>query len=147
MVESDTQSWDDFWAERNATRRTETIRGMTVPVPTDLSMRVLMRVEQLADSAKLADVKSLVKDVFGEDLFDALVDAGMGHVEFKTLLAWGAAHGSGRPVGFAEAYDMVADAEGKAEAAPNRAARRAGKDTGGPSKRTSAANTSSRRKR
>ena len=148
-----TQSWDDFWAEVGRVPRTETVRGVAVPVPTDLPLRVVVRAEQMADSTDLDDVRSLLLDVFGDDILDALVDAGIGAMELRTLLAWATAQGSGRDVTFRDAYEMVTAAdggvgEGKAPAPVpvNRASRRATSGTGGRSKPTSAANTGSHRR-
>jgi hypothetical protein len=150
----DTQSWDDFWAEVNAgDAPTETIRGVTVRVPTDLPLGFQQRVNELRDSSADEDVQELVALVFGAGVLDQWTDAGMGSREFQVVLAWGIANGGGKPTTFREAYEMVtaAEAAGKAlSPQPNRAARRAATSsrssaTGGRSKRTSSASTGTAR--
>lgn len=149
----DSGSWDSFWEEIHAAARTETIRGVTITVPTDVPLRIERRMDELRDSAEEADVAELVAELFGADALDTWVTNGMGVVEFKTLIAWGVAQGNGRDISFREAYEKVraADEEGKPEG-PNRAARRAASkkpsaSTGGRSKRTSNASTASTRTR
>ena len=149
MANEDTQSWDDFWAEVGAQAHTETIRGVQVTVPSDLPLRVVVRAEQLAASTSMNDVQSLLVDIFEVDVLDAWIDAGMGAMELRTVLAWASAHGSGKPISFAEAFDVVRAAdlgEAPAPVPPNRAARRATSRTGGRSKPTSPANTGSHRR-
>jgi hypothetical protein len=151
----DTSSWDAFWAEVNAdAAATETIRGVTVPVPSDLPLGFQQRVNELRDSTRDEDVQELVALVFGAGVLDQWIAADMGSREFQVVLAWGIANGGGKPTSFREAFELVtaAEAEGKAPSAqPNRAARRAGTNspssgTGGRSKRTSSASTASARK-
>lgn len=139
------QSWDAFWDEVAAKRRTETIRGVTVTVPADLPLFFPMKLQQAWDSDSEEDFKALVADLFGADTLDAWIEAGMGMQEFQTVLAWGMGQGSGKGTTFAEALEMVRSGQGKAEPA-NRAERRRSAGTGGPSKRTSNASTGSRRK-
>lgn len=150
----DTSSWDAFWAEVNTSAQaTETIRGVTVPVPSDLPLGFQQRVTQLQDSDRDEDVRELVGLIFGEGVLDQWIAADMGSREFKVIMAWGIANGGGKPTTFREAYDLVtkAEAEGKAPSAqPNRAARRAAtrspsSATGPSSKRTSNASTGSAR--
>lgn len=148
---ADTQGWDAFWAEVNAKGATETIRGVTVPVPTDLPLGFQQRMNALRDSDRDEDVQELVALIFGAGILDQWIAAGMGTREFQVVLGWGVANGGGKPTTFREAYDMVAaaEAEGKGPG-PNRATRRAAtkkpsSTTGGPSKRTSPASTGSTR--
>jgi hypothetical protein len=147
---AETQSWDDFWAEVNAKPRTETIRGVTVPVPADLPLNFQQRATALKDSERDEDVRELVGLIFGEGILDRWIEAGMGAREFQVVCAWGYANGSGNATTFREAYDIVmqAAAEGKAPTPPNRAARRAATNKrssagGASSKRTSSASTGS----
>lgn len=148
---ADTQGWDAFWSEVNAKGATETIRGVIVPVPTDLPLGFQQRMNQLKDSTRDEDVQELVTLIFGEGVLDQWVAAEMGTREFQVVLGWGVANGGGKPTTFREAYDMVmtAEAEGKAPG-PNRATRRAATKkpssaTGATSKRTSSASTTSTR--
>jgi hypothetical protein len=150
VVES--RSWDEFWAEierQEADERgeaaTTVIRGVRVVIPHDLPLRFDRRLEAVQDSSDDADVHAVVAELFGEDVFDAWVDAGMRSKEFRTVLLWGIANGRGRAMTFAEAYEAVTT-EGKS-LMPNRSARRASARSGGASKRTSAASTASHRKR
>lgn len=139
------QSWDDFWTEVSGAG-TETIRGVTVPIPTDVSMQFWKRLEELHESSADEDVEELVSMLFGEGVLAKWQAAGIGYRELQTVLGWGMAHASGEPMTFREAYDLVA-AEGKAaRPSPNRAQRRQSARTGGPSKRTSSASTGSARK-
>lgn len=147
-----TQSWDDFWGEVNAKQATEAIRGVTVPVPTDLPLGFKQRLNAVSGSDRDEDVHELVGLLFGPGVLAQWVAAGMGTREFQVVLAWGMAHGGGQPLTFREAFDLIetADAEGKSPG-PNRAARRAAtkprkSPTGGASKRTSPASTTSARK-
>lgn len=147
--------WDAFWAEVNAKDApTEVIRGITVAVPSDLPLGFQQRVAQLQNSDRDEDVRELVGRIFGEGILDQWIAADMGAREFKIVMAWGIANGSGKPTSFHEAYDIVtaAEAEGKEASAPqpNRAARRAASTkassaSGGASKRTSSASTRSAR--
>lgn len=151
---ADTASWDAFWAEVSGSAGTETIRGVVVPVPTDLPMLFQVRLDELRESERDEDMHELIGLLFGEGVLQRWIDAGMGLLEFQVVLAWGIAAGRGTPVTFSEAHQLVvkADAAGKAGSVPpNRAARRAAPKkpsaaTGGRSKPTSGASTTSRRK-
>ena len=97
------ESWDEFWAEVEAEQggpRTETIRGVTVTVPTSLPLRFVRKMERLQDSSRFEDIASLTADLFGQDAVDAWTEAGMGLMELQTIFAWGVAHASGQPVSF-----------------------------------------------
>jgi hypothetical protein len=150
----DTSSWDAFWAEVNAgDAPTETIRGVTVPVPNDLPLGFQQRMNELRDSSRDEDIQALVALVFGPGVLNQWIAADMGAREFKVVLAWGIANGGGKPTSFREAFELVtaAEVEGKAPSAqPNRAARRAATSsrssaTGGRSRPTSSASTGTAR--
>lgn len=151
-----TQSWDAFWAEVNAKPQTEVIRGVTVPVPSDMPLGFQQRVNALRDSDRDEDVQELVALIFGPGVLDQWIANGMGAREFRIVCGWGIANGSGQPTTFRQAYDLMAaaEAEGKAPgepSAPNRAARRAATKPrssagGATSKPTSRASTGSARK-
>lgn len=145
------ESFDAFWAEVTGAG-TEVIRGVEVRIPTDIPLAMQQRVKALEDSEAEDDIREMVGLLFSADVLDAWRDAGMGLLEFKTVLAWGMAHAGGTKVSFREAYDTVMAAEADAGKAPNRATRRAASkprsgSTGGPSKRTSSASTGSTRTR
>ncbi|MBG0830511.1 hypothetical protein HS041_22375 [Planomonospora sp. ID67723] len=146
------ESWDAFWAEiqrEEADARgeaaIEVIRGVEVVVPHDLPMRFDRRLEQVRDSSTDGDVKALITELFGADVLDAWVDAGMTALEFRVVVAWGLAQGRGRDLSFRAAYDLVKkQSEGKAPKSTRASGGSGG--SGGRSKRTSGANTSSRRR-
>lgn len=144
------QSWDAFWAEVGG-RRTTVIRGVEVPVPTDVSLRLRRRIEELQDSEDENHIAELVALVFGQDVFWAWEEAGIGAFEFQVILTWGMAQAFGREdYTFEQALDAVRKGEeGKALGVPaNRAARRSrSAATGGRSKPTSRASTASARTR
>ncbi|NUK22073.1 hypothetical protein [Streptomyces lunaelactis] len=150
-------SFDAFWAEVSG-GATETIRSIEVKVPTDVPLALEMRLKDLQDSESEDDIRELVSILFGGDVLDQWRDAGMGLLEFKTVLAWGMAHATGTKVTFREAYDMVVAeeaGEGKAPSGQNRATRRTAAkktaasarsaSTGGRSNPTSRASTASKR--
>ncbi|MEV7011542.1 hypothetical protein [Streptosporangium sp. NPDC051022] len=146
-----TQSWDDFWAEIQAEEdaqhggpATEVIRGVRVNVPHDLPLRFDRRLEQLKGSSTDESVRAMLVDLFGDDVLEQWVDAGMTQTEFRVVLMWGMSHGRGKPLSFREAYGIVREqSEGKAKSST----RTSGKSgaSGGRSKRTSGGSTSSRR--
>ncbi|WP_060888654.1 hypothetical protein [Streptomyces scabiei] len=144
------QSFDDFWAEVSR-GRTEVIRGVEVQVPTDMPLIVEQRVEELQNSGSLEDIQELLGLLFGADVLDQWLQAGMGLREFQVIITWGLAHASGRELTFQEAYDLVQQGAGAgkqlAPKGPNRAARRSQSAAGGGrSKRTSSASTATARK-
>lgn len=150
-----TQSWDAFWAEVNAKPQTEVIRGVTVPVPSDMPLGFQQRANELRDSTSDEDIQELVAMIFGPGVLDQWIANGMGAKEFRVVCGWGFRNGQGQPTTFREAFDLMAkaEAEGKAESAqsPNRATRRAATKKpssagGATSKRTSSASTGSARK-
>lgn len=145
-------SFDAFWAEQAKGGRTTIIRNVTVPVPTDIPIAMELRAQELQESSAEADIRELLAMLFGADVLDQWSEEGMGLRELQTVLAWGMGQGAGNDTTFEEAYASVLDAarEGKAPSGQNRATRRAGQKpqsarTGGPSKRTSAASTASKR--
>lgn len=157
MTARKTQSWDAFWAEVSG-RRTEVIRGVEVRVPSDIPLGYEERLAQLSDlgeGSRLEEFEPLVSPLFGDGVFAQWVEAGMGTLEFLTVITWGMAQAAGKDLTFAEAYAVAAsDDPGKAVGA-NRAARRAATktasrkpsvSTGGPSKRTSSGSTGSARR-
>lgn len=150
-----TQGWDAFWAEVNAKPATEVIRGVTVPVPSDMPLGFQQRANELRDSTRDEDIRELTAMIFGEGVLDQWIANGMGAREFMVVCGWGFANGSGQTMTFREAFDLMAkaEAEGKAASAPspNRATRRAATKKpssagGATSKRTSSASTASARK-
>ncbi len=151
MTPRKAESWDAFWAEVQGAG-TETIRGVEVPVPTDVPLAMEMRLKDLESDSSEEAIREMVSLLFGDHVLDQWIDAGMGLMEFKTVIAWGMAHATGTKVSFREAYDTVIAAEAEEGKAPNRAARRAASTprsggSGGRSKPTSSASTASARRR
>jgi hypothetical protein len=132
------ETWDAFWSEVSS-GRTEVIRGIEVRVPTDMPLVMERRIDELRESEAEEDVAELVALLFGEDILDAWIDAGMGSLEFQTVLTWGMAQAGGQDISFADALDLVRNGGGEGKQVgpkgPNRAARRA---TGAPAKRSAA---------
>lgn len=148
-----TQSWDAFWGEIQAEeavergeQATEVIRGVTVVVPHDLPLRFDRRLEQLKGSSTDESVRAMIIDLFGCDVLEQWIDAGMQQMEFRVVLMWGMARGRGKPLTFREAYDIVREQnQGKATGSTRTSGKSAG--SGGRSKRTSAGSTNSSRRR
>jgi hypothetical protein len=132
------ETWDAFWSEVSS-GRTEVIRGIEVRVPTDMPLVMERRIDELRESEAEEDVAELVALLFGEDILDAWIDAGMGSLEFQTVLTWGMAQAGGQDISFADALDLVRNGGGEGKKVgpkgPNRAARRA---TGAPARRSAA---------
>ncbi|MFF5980847.1 hypothetical protein ACFY78_18580 [Streptomyces olindensis] len=132
------ETWDAFWAEVSG-GRTEVIRGVEVQVPSDMPLAMEKRIDELRESEAEEDVAELVALLFGADILAAWIDAGMGALEFQTVLTWGMAQAGGRDLSFGEALELVRDGAGEGKRVgpkgPNRATRRA---TGAPAKRSAA---------
>jgi hypothetical protein len=138
MTAATHETWDAFWSEVSS-GRTEVIRGIEVRVPTDMPLVMERRIDELRESEAEEDVAELVALLFGEDILEAWIDAGMGSLEFQTVLTWGMAQAGGQDISFSEALDLVRNGGGEGKQVgpkgPNRAARRA---TGAPAKRSAA---------
>lgn len=136
-------SWDAFWSEvqreelaERGGLPTETIRGVQVVIPHDVPMKFDRLLEKAQGSSSEADTKAALAMLFGADVLDRWVEAGMGGQEFQVVLMWGIANGRGKPKTFREAYEMVRQAEeGKAESSTRKKGGKGG--SGGRSKRTS----------
>lgn len=153
---SDRQSFDAFWAELEAERGVRTeyedILGVQVPVPTRMPLAFAFQLEDLKASEDTEDFRRLVGDLFGSDVFEQLLDAGVDEEMMLVILGWGMAHAKGKSLTFREAYELFnGDGQGNPQAA-NREARRAAQrsqsaDGGGRSRPTSSGSTASRRNR
>ncbi|MFF9197344.1 hypothetical protein ACF09L_19260 [Streptomyces sp. NPDC014779] len=145
-------SWDDFKREVFGDR-TEIIEGVEVKVPTDVPFGVAARMGDLSESSAQEDFEELVCALFGPEVFEQWMEAGMGQIGLMTVLTWGMAQAAGNDISFQEAYTAIVSGDpGKAMSpeapAPNRAARRSRSgSTGGQSRRTSPASTGSKRTR
>ena len=155
--ENEFQGFDAFWAEqlrREAAERgqatTEVIRGVTVVVPQDLPMRFRARARAMSSLDGDEAFRELLAALFGTDVLDAWDEAGMGARELRVVLAWGLAHGDGKPISFQEAYEQVKSKEEGSDggkASSSTPASDASGDSGRSSKPTSGANTSSSRRK
>ncbi|WP_151480622.1 hypothetical protein [Streptomyces albicerus] len=145
-------SFDAFWDEQHGGHRTTVVKGVTVVVPNDLPVGFGERYAALSDSSSDEDVAELIAMLFGEEAAEKwLAPPKIGTRQLMTVLLWGMAQASGDDITFAEALERVTkELKGKAQS-PNRAARRAvskkpSASTGGQSRPTSAASTTSARK-
>lgn len=159
-----------FWDRYKATKGRETVRilGVEVTVPTDMPLTYeddfrermgTLRVSTTDSSSQqaLEEFRELLVPLFGEGTYEVWKERGLTGRMLQVLLAWAMRNAKGQPTTFEEAAEIVDEAEqlraeGKAPAAPNRAARRASSrtrasaGTGASSKPTSRASTASRRK-
>lgn len=103
------ESWDAFWSEVQGSEqaKTETIRGVKVRVPTELTVRFAQRAEALQTSTKLEDITGVLGDLYGKDVMETWLDAGMELLEFQTVFAWSLAHAMGKPISFRQALAQV----------------------------------------
>lgn len=145
------ESWDAFWAEVERAERaerkgpqTQVIRGVEVVVPHDLPLLFERTLDQLKGSE---DFKELLAALFGADVLDAWVKAGMKDREFEVVFAWGYANGKGKPTTFAEAYELhkARESTGKDETGSARTSG-ASANSGQSSKQTSSGSTGSRQR-
>ncbi|EFC80252.1 hypothetical protein [Parafrankia sp. EUN1f] len=146
------EDFDVYWAEHGVEPevRRARILGVEVEVPTDLPLEVEAIVQRDAGQLTSDDVDRVVTLIFGADVFEQWIDAGITSNQFPVICAWGMANGAGRRVTFAEAAELVA--EQNAARPTNRAERRAansprGSASGRSSSRTSRASTTSARRR
>ncbi|MEV0586319.1 hypothetical protein [Nonomuraea sp. NPDC050310] len=130
--EESQESWDDFWADVSgaAKPRTEIIRGITVPVPTGLTVRFAERAEKLQASTKTEDIAAILNDFYGADVVETWKENGMELEEFQVLLAWSVSHAMKKPITFRQAHaevrELTAAVEAAEQARAGKAARRAG---------------------
>lgn len=152
----DTDDFLSFWAEYQAQQDVPTRRifGVDVPIPNDIPLAFEKQAEELQNSNDIEDIKRLLAALFAPEIFDQWMDRGLTNKMLSVLLAWGMSNASGSPIEFAEAAELVEQAErdkaangGKAPTPLNRAGRRASSKTGASggtgrsSKPTSRANT------
>lgn len=146
------QSWDDFWAEQQAKAETTIIQGVTVRIPTEVTLGFEKRLKDVAESDDEDDIRAVVRDLFGSDVYDQWVTNGMTVNGYLAAMGWGMARAQGRTISFREAYDMVLERQANPPQAANRTTRRAASkprssSTGATSKRTSGAATASRQRK
>lgn len=141
-------SWDAYWAERQS-RRTDTICGVTVRVPTGITLayREELRRQLDADgeSSYAAIATALLRAPNGSeipDLWDRWQAGGMEVEELEVVVAWAMAHASGNPISYAEADQHVR--QSRAGKAPQAAVKKnSSASTGGPSRPASRRRTAS----
>lgn len=114
--------WDTYWAGKLARQvKPVRIRGVVITPPTDAPIRLLKRLDQVQASENENDIRSVLADIVGVDVYDRWVDNGMGIVEMQVVLAWVGAHMRGAPVSFDEAFNLYQQAaaeQGKARPKP-----------------------------
>lgn len=126
--------FDAFWAGEADKIKAARIRGVVVRPPADVSLSLLNRLDQVAGSTDERDMHDVVRRIFGRDVLNVWIDAGMGVRELQTVIAWAGAAMRGKSIDFAEAAHLAAEAMAENEAsgkAGNRAARRAGRTKSG----------------
>lgn len=146
--------FDAFWQQHTAAEKREHVRIMDqrVPVPADIPIVRLQEIERIDVDADENEVRDVVAELFGGNVLDAWIDAGMTSRQFGTILAWAVRRAQGHKTTFAEAARLVEQGDqGKAQ--PNRQQRRAAASSrrksapaGERSSRTSAGSTGSRRR-
>lgn len=159
-VELEQDDFLAFWRTREASSAPETKRilGVDVVVPTDMPLRVETMAGRMKDTQNPAELKTLLAELFGANHLDVWIANGLTVGMMKVILAWGITNATGTPTTFERALELAEQAEadekaGKDQPVPNRADRRVSSGTGksastGPSSsRTSAANTTSRRRK
>lgn len=147
--------FDAFWAAKKAKQPHTRIRGVVVPIPLDLPLALIAQMQGATVADEDAN-RATLAEVYGEDVIEKWIGAGMGAREFFVVLTWSFVRGSGGSITFEEAVTRAdevmaamaegGDASGKAsKPKPNRKTRRSA-GAGASSSRTSAASTASRRK-
>lgn len=145
-----TESWDDFWRDVSGAR-TEVIRGVEVPVPTDYPLGFQERLTGLNEESAAGEFAAMVDVLYGDGIYARWMDAGMGAIELITAVTWGMLQANGHDVTFRQAHEAATSGDPGKALGQNRQARRTASkprsaSTGGRSGRTSAASTASARK-
>lgn len=153
VVRDGEEDFEAFWAQHRTEQAPEykTIFDVRVATPTDIPLSFEDTLDELKDSERREDMARVLEILFGVDALDQWKAAGMTTRQLRTVMMWGVANANGKPTSFAEALDLVKQAEADeaaGKAVPiNRAARRASSKTaasakaGRTSKRTSRAST------
>lgn len=128
-----------------------TIYGVEVEIPTDVPLLFEAKVEALNGGTADDDaVNELVEILFGSDVYDRWVQAGMTSKHFSIVFTWGLANANGKRTTFAEAAELVKQSRedpGPTNRAERRAAARPHGSASGRSVRpTSRGSTASRRR-
>jgi hypothetical protein len=138
--------FDAFRKERDAAEQPGArlrLYGQTYVLPTQVPLRFVLLEERNKDREDLGAIREVLEPVYGPDALDEWADAGMGYLDFETILAWTAANmRDPGAVSLAEAAETVAREEeqrGKASVPANREQRRAATKSGSkkPKKRSS----------
>jgi hypothetical protein len=147
------EDFDAFWQAQRAEQPRVRIRGVEVPIPMDLPLALVAQMHG-ATPADEEQNRRLLAELYGPEVIEQWISAGMGAREFFVVLTWSFVRGTGGTITFADAAVRADEVlakmsdQGKAAApkptAPNRRARRSA-SAGASSSRTSAASTGSRR--
>jgi hypothetical protein len=120
------ETFDAFWAEVKSAEapRYERILGVSVRVPTSMTLRFRRTLEQLdihgRDTSE-EEVRQVLSDLFGPSALDAWTDAGMDDEQLSVVMAWAIACAGGREISWREAYDAVMSGKAPASIAKERA--------------------------
>jgi len=137
------EDFDAFWQSEVDKVKPAKIRGVVVRPPVDVSLALLQKLDEVAGSTDERAIHDVVRRMFGRDVMQTWIDAGMGIRELQTVVAWAGAAMRGKPVDFATAARLAGEALDAVEAqgkAGNRAQRRApGKAGKGGRKKSAAA--------
>lgn len=151
-------TFDEFWASVSQTVETETILGLTVPVPGPgtITLDAGMRLESL-DLSHVEDgqLDTAIDDLFGVGTAATWHERGMTYQQLGVVMAWAIAALKGRRVTWAEAYESLTTGKAPARLVKERALEAKGGGTstsasagsGGQSKPRSQRSTKRRRKR
>lgn len=124
--------FDAFFGEEVDTRerQTFTLYGREYVLPESMPLMFTLGMERLQNSSDVADIRKMLKPLYGRDTLDEWAEHGMTDRQFSILLIYSAANirtpGSLTMQGAADVHDKrtaAKDAQGKAPAS-NRAARR-----------------------
>lgn len=114
-VSAPDRSWDAFWLERKG-NRAETIRGVSIRVPTGMTLAYQQTVREDLDRRGSRSYPQLAADLFRApdgtqipDLWQRWVQAGMEVDELEVVIRWGLRHAAGDPITFEEAVDQLAE--------------------------------------
>lgn len=118
--ESQYESFESFWDDfaQNRVVPTVDILGVDVPVPHDVSLGLQQRVFT-ANGEDVDGMVELMEQMFGEEILEQLMEAGVTGDQMVIILAWGVMNGSGEKVTFREAAErFYANAEEKQKQDP-----------------------------
>lgn len=135
---SQVEDFDAFWADQAAAVKPAKIRGVVVRPPHDVPLGLLQQIDTVMGSSDEQALHQVTAQIFGRDILSTWIDAGMGMIEFQTVIAWAGAAMQGTPVDFGEALRIVrqALADAEREVAEGKAGTRAERRAAGGRKKS-----------